>query len=85
MEKILSIIEPKLQHFFNRPIYLRTALQTTGSPVQDLDPPQGFYRFSIAEGNARLAVVGDLAIRLTVADYYYSRGADGSRTYLAKV
>ncbi|KAF6237656.1 hypothetical protein HO173_003857 [Letharia columbiana] len=78
MEKVLAIIEPTLGHFFHRPIYLRQALQTPGSPLHDhaLNFVERTDARSVEEGNKRLAVVGNAALELTVADFFFARGAE---------
>lgn len=78
MEKVLAIIEPTLGHFFHRPIYLRQALQTPGSPLHDhaLNVVETTDARSVEEGNKRLAVVGNAALELTVADFFFARGAE---------
>lgn len=65
-KSIASVIEPKIGHHFTRPSLLWQALQLDGYPKPDLLTP---------EGNKRLAVVGDLAMKLAIADYYRGIGA----------
>lgn len=65
-KSIASVIEARIGHHFHRPSLLWQALQLDGYPVPDLLVP---------EGNKRLAVIGNLAVKLAVADYHYRIGA----------